>query len=67
MYYLHLGIIKKHMKAPFLKFSAKQHVGKKMTWSVIGERNDTVSTILRRINAFKENKKLTGAQWGLWI
>lgn len=55
------------MKAPFLKFSAKQHVGKKMTWSVIGERNDTVSAILRRINAFKENKKLTGAQWGLWI
>lgn len=33
----------------------------------MGERNDTVSAILRRINTFKENRKPTGAECGLWV
>lgn len=33
----------------------------------MGEKNDTVSAILRRINTFKDNKKSTGAECGLWM
>lgn len=51
----------------FLKFIAGQHTGKKITWSVMGERNDTVSAILRRINTFKKNRRPTGAECGLWV
>lgn len=41
------------MKAMFLTFSAEKHTGKKITWSVMGERNDMVSAILRRITLLR--------------